>query len=95
MAKKSKAKKKSGRGGGLTKITCCLSPALQEVVKSKKLTRPQVVKKLWMYIKSHKCQDENNRRMINPDKKLAEVFGTKKPVHMLKMAGMLNKHIKQ
>lgn len=94
MAKKRKAKKKSKRGGGLTKITYCLSPALQEVVKSKKLTRPQVVKKLWVYIKAHKCQDTKDRRMVNPDKRLAEVFGTKRPVHMLKMAGLLNKHIK-
>ncbi len=57
------------------------------------MTRPQVVKKLWVYIKAHKCQDAKNRRMINPDKKLSEVIG-KKPVDMLKLAGCLSKHIK-
>ena len=89
MAKKKKAKRKSG----LTTTTYNLSPELQAVVGAKKLTRPQVVKKLWAYIKSHKCQDSKNRRMINPDKKLSEVIG-KKSVDMLKLAGLLSKHIK-
>lgn len=91
MAKKKKAKKR--KASGLTKMTYSLSPELQEIVKAKKLTRPQIVKKLWVYIKAHKCQDTKNRRMIVPDKKLAEVLG-KKPVDMLKIAGHLNKHIK-
>ena len=90
MAKK---RKKSKRKSGLTKTTYMLSPALAAVVGSKKLTRPQVVKKLWAYIKRHRLQDSKNRRMINPDKKLAEVIG-KRSVDMLKLAGLLSKHIK-
>ena len=101
MAKKKKArktatkKKKTGakRKSGLSQTTYSLSPELQAVVGSKSLTRPQVVKKLWAYIKSHKCQDTKNRRLIVPDKKLSEVIG-KKPVDMLKLAGLLSKHIK-
>lgn len=97
--KKVAAKKKTGAkkkgGGGLTQMTYSLSPELQAVVGSKSLTRPQIVKKLWAYIKAHKCQDPKNRRLICPDSKLAEVFGSKKPVDMLKMAGLLNKHIKK
>ncbi len=100
MAKKTKAKptakKKTGakRKSGLTQTTYSLSPQLQAVVGSKSLTRPQVVKKLWAYIKSHKCQDTKNRRLINPDQKLSEVIG-KKPVDMLKLAGLLSKHIEK
>lgn len=104
MAKKRKAskakpakKRKTGakrKASGLTTMTYSLSPELQAVVGSKSLTRPQVVKKLWAYIKSHKCQDTKNRRMIVPDKKLSEVIG-KKPVDMLKLAGALSKHIKK
>ncbi len=89
--KKKAAGKK--RGGGLSQLTYSLSPELQAVVGAKSLTRPQIVKKLWVYIKAHKCQDAKNRRMIVPDKKLAEVIGNK-PVDMLKLAGVLNKHIK-
>lgn len=93
MAKKKK-RKATKRKSGLTQTTYSLSPALAEVVKSKKLTRPQVVKKLWVYIKAHKLQDSKNRRMINPDKRLSEVIG-KKSVDMLKLAGLLSKHIKK
>lgn len=98
-ARKTKTAKKRKSGGkrkasGLTKMTYSLSPELQAVVGSKSLTRPQVVKKLWAYIKAHKCQDTKNRRMIVPDKKLSEVIG-KKPVDMLKLAGALSKHIKK
>ena len=58
MAKKKKAaKKKARKGGGLTTMTYSLSPELQAIVGAKSLTRPQVVKKLWVYIKAHKCQD--------------------------------------
>lgn len=92
--KKTTAKKKSGgkRGGGLTSMTYSLSPELQAIVGTGKLSRPQIVKKLWIYIKAHGCQDAKNRRMIVPDKKLKEVIGGK-PVDMLKLAGHLNKHI--
>ncbi len=96
VAKKKKATKakKARKGGGLTSMTYSVSAELQAIVGSGKLTRPQIIKKLWAYIKSHKCQDPKKRRMINPDKKLSEVLG-KKPIDMLKMAGALNKHIKK
>lgn len=97
--KKAAAKKKAPRkvkkkaGAGLTQMTCSLSEELQAVCGgAKKLTRPQIVKKLWAYIKAHKCQDTKNRRLIVPDKKLAAVIGGK-PVDMLKLAGCLSKHI--
>jgi upstream activation factor subunit UAF30 len=95
-ATKRPAKRKSAgkRKSGLTQMMYDLSPELAAIVGSKKSTRPQVVKKLWVYIKAHKCQDSKNRRMINPDKKLATVLGSKS-VDMLKMAGLLSKHIKK
>lgn len=92
MAKKKKAKSK--KKSGLMTQAYSLSPELQAVVGAKSLSRPQIVKKLWVYIKSHKCQDTKHRRMIVPDAKLAAVIG-KKPVDMLKLAGLLSKHIKK
>jgi chromatin remodeling complex protein RSC6 len=97
MAVKRKAKKKTSgkkRSTKLTQMQWGLSPELAEIVGSKKATRPMVVKKLWHYIKAKKLQDSKNRRMICPDKKLAEVLGSR-PINMLKMAGVLNKHIKK
>lgn len=82
------------KASGLTKITYAISPELTEIVGKGPHTRPQIVKKLWVYIKAKKCQDTKNRRMINPDDKLSQVIG-KKPVDMLKLATHLSKHIKK
>ncbi len=86
--KKAGAKRKSG----LTQMTYACSEELQAIGCGKRETRPGVVKKLWAYIKSHKCQDTKNRRMINPDKKLSEVLGSR-PLDMLKLAGHISKHL--
>lgn len=96
VAKKKKAKtvKKARKASGLTTMTYSVSAELAAIVGSGKHTRPQIVKKLWVYIKAHKCQDAKKRRMINPDAKLSAVLG-KKPIDMLKMAGALSKHIKK
>ncbi len=88
----SSRKSAAGRKSALNQTAYSVSDELQAVVGAKRLTRPQIVKKLWNYIKANKCQDSNNRRMIIPDNKLAEVIG-KKPVDMLKLASLLNKHI--
>lgn len=85
--------KKPRKASGLTKMTYALSEELQAIVGSKSLSRPEVVKKLWAYIKSNKCQDANNRRMINPDAKLSKVIGSR-PIDMMKLAGCLSKHLK-
>jgi len=95
-AKKPAKKKSSGkkRGGGLTQMSYSVSEELEAIIGKGKTTRPQIVKKIWAYIKAHKLQDSKNRRMICPDKKLSEVLGSR-PIDMLKMAGALNKHIKK
>jgi chromatin remodeling complex protein RSC6 len=53
-----------------------------------------VTKKLWDYIKSRGLQDAKNKRMINADEKLREVFGGKKQVSMFEMTKLVNKHLK-
>lgn len=93
-APKAKKKTTGRKKSGLTSMTYSVSEELQEIVGGKTMTRPQIVKKLWVYIKAHKCQDAKNKRMICPDKKLSAVIGNK-PVDMLKLAGYLNKHIKK
>lgn len=91
---KAKPKTTTKRKSGLSHLNYSVSPELQEIIGVKTATRPQIVKKIWAYIKAHKCQDTKNRRLINPDKTLSEVIG-KKPIDMLKLAGCLNKHIKK
>jgi upstream activation factor subunit UAF30 len=59
-------------------------------VGSKPLPRPEVVSKVWDYIKKNKLQDPQNKREIMADEKLQAVFG-KNRVTMFEM----NKHLAQ
>ncbi len=69
------------------------SPALAAVVGAAPLPRTAVVSKLWDYIKKHKLQDEANKRNINADAKLKEIFG-KPQVSMFELAALIGKHLK-
>lgn len=68
------------------------SSDLAEVVGKGPMPRTEITKKLWAYIKKHKLQDETNKRMINPDAKLAKVLGNK-PIDMFKMTAKVSKHL--
>ena len=70
-----------------------VSEDLSAVVGKGPLPRTEVTKKLWAYIKAHKCQDTKNKRNINPDEKLAKVFGGKKAVNMFEMTKLVSKHL--
>ncbi len=69
-----------------------ISEELAGIVGGKPKPRSQVVKKLWAYIKENKLQDKKNKRVINPDKKMAKVFG-KKPFDMFVMNKKLGDHL--
>ncbi|MGE5086629.1 MAG: SWIB/MDM2 domain-containing protein [Bacillota bacterium] len=70
------------------------SAALAAVVGASPLPRTEVVKKLWAYIKKNGLQDAKNRRNINADAKLKEVFGGKTTVSMFDMTKLVSKHLK-
>ena len=70
------------------------SAQLSEVVGSKPLPRTELTKKLWAYIKKNGLQDQKNRRMINADDKLRDVFGGKRQVSMFEMTKLVAKHLK-
>lgn len=69
-----------------------LSKELEAVVGKGPMPRTQVTKKVWAYIKKHKCQNPNNLREIIPDEKLAAVIG-KRPINMFKMTAKISQHI--
>ena len=70
------------------------SAALGAVIGSNAMPRTEVTKKIWAYIKRNKLQDSKNRRNINADDKLKEVFGGKKQVSMFEMTKLVSKHLK-
>jgi chromatin remodeling complex protein RSC6 len=66
-----------------------LSDKLAAICGGKKMPRTEAIKKLWVYIKAKKL---NNGRIITPDDKLKAVLPVAK-IDMLKMAGMISKHM--
>lgn len=64
---------------------------LAALVGSDPLPRPQIVKKLWVYIKKQGVQDG---RTINADAKLKKLFDGKESVTMFELAKCISKHIK-
>ncbi len=71
-----------------------VSSMLAAVIGSNPMPRTEVTSKLWGYIKKNNLQDKANRRMINADDKLKEVFGGKKQVSMFEMTKLVSKHLK-
>jgi len=69
------------------------SAALAAIIGDKPLPRTEVTKKVWEYIKKNKLQDAVNRRMINADAKLKEIF-KKAQASMFEMTKMINGHLK-
>ena len=71
------------------------SPQLAEILGSPApISRPQVAKKVWAYIKKHKLQDPKKRREIVADEKLKPVFG-KARLDMFQMTKAISKHLKK
>jgi chromatin remodeling complex protein RSC6 len=96
-AKRPAAKKKSGakrKPNAAFMKPMNISATLAAVVGSAPIPRTEVTSKLWGYIKKNNLQDKMNRRMINADDKLREVFGGKRQVSMFEMTKLVSKHLK-
>jgi chromatin remodeling complex protein RSC6 len=90
-AKKAPAKKRTPNAAFMKAMTP--SAALAAVIGNAAVPRTEVVSKMWTYIKKHGLQDKVNKRNINADDKLKQVFG-KAQVTMFELAGLIGKHLK-
>lgn len=89
--KESASKRKRGGPGGLNKV-CAISPELQTVVGETAMSRTQIVKQLWAYIRQNNLQDPDDKRKIICNDELRVVFETD-ATDMFKMNKLLAKHI--
>jgi chromatin remodeling complex protein RSC6 len=98
-AKKAPAKKTAKKTAGKRKPNAAFmkamtpSASLAAIVGGNPLPRTEVTKKVWEYIKKNKLQDAVNRRMINADAKLKEIF-KKAQVSMFEMTKLISNHLK-
>jgi upstream activation factor subunit UAF30 len=67
---------------------------LAAVVGSEPLTRAELTRKVWDYVKKNDLQDPEDRRSIRADSKLKPVFGGKDRVNMFEMTKLVNQHVK-
>ncbi|NUZ04468.1 SWIB/MDM2 domain-containing protein [Piscinibacter koreensis] len=89
-AKKAPAKKRTPNAAFMREMTP--SPQLAAIIGDKPVPRTEVTKKVWEYIRKNKLQDGTDRRMINADPKLQEIF--KQPqVSMFEMTKLINAHL--
>jgi upstream activation factor subunit UAF30 len=70
------------------------SAELAAVVGSAPLPRPEVVSKVWDYIKKHKLQNPQNKREIIADNNLKAVFGGRNKVTTSEMNKYLAEHLR-
>ncbi|HVX90551.1 MAG TPA: SWIB/MDM2 domain-containing protein [Candidatus Paceibacterota bacterium] len=70
-----------------------LSSDLEAVVGKGPMSRGEVVKKIWEYIKKHDLQNPKNKRNILADDKLKPIFGGKSEVTMFEMTKLVSAHL--
>ena len=99
MPSKTKARTTAAKDTPAKKVNPALMKPLQPskelaaVVGSGPLPRPEVVSRVWVYIKRNNLQNPQNKREIMADEKLQAVFGTKQ-VTMFEMNKHLAQHLK-
>ncbi|CAG8451421.1 6710_t:CDS:2 [Ambispora leptoticha] len=71
-----------------------LSPVLSEFLGQEELSRLEVVKRLWSYIKENNLQDPKDKRFIICDEKLMHIFG-KDRMHSFTMNKYLTDHLRK
>lgn len=69
------------------------SPELAAVVGKRPLSRVNVIKKLWTYIKRHKLQNQEDKKMIDTDEKLRAVYGDRPQVSMFELSSVFTRHL--
>ena len=71
-----------------------LSADLEAVVGKGPMSRGEVVKQIWVYIKKHDLQNPANKRNILADDKLKVLFRGKGEVTMFEMTKLVSGHLK-
>ena len=69
------------------------SEALAKVTGPNAVSRSEVARKLWSYIKERDLQDKADLRLINSDETLKPIFGGKSKISMFEMTALVSKQL--
>lgn len=72
-----------------------LTKEMQAFTGKKEMTRGEVLKGVWDYIKEKELQDAKDKRKIHPDEKLKKLFGISETIDMFQIAGLISQHLKK
>ncbi|MFN0065696.1 MAG: type I DNA topoisomerase [Chlamydiales bacterium] len=86
-------KKGKGKGGGGLRGKLKPSKDLAAMIGQEEVSRGEAIKKLWDYIKTNDLQNPDDKREIIPDEMMAAFFGSKEPINMFKLSGLVAKHL--
>jgi chromatin remodeling complex protein RSC6 len=70
-----------------------LSAELEAVTGKGPMSRGQVMKKVWEYIKKNNLQNPANKRNIMTDALMVKICGGKKEINMFEMTKMIMQHV--
>jgi upstream activation factor subunit UAF30 len=87
-----KKEKKSGGGGGLTAPKEISDDLAAFLGQGKIMSRTEIVKMLWAYVREHDLQDPENKREILLDSAMKKVFGCKQ-FSMFTMNKYISAHV--
>ena len=62
------------------------------MIGTESVSRPEVIKKLWEYIRANGLQDAKDKRILVADAKLLPIFG-KPQINMFELAGVVGAHL--
>ncbi|KAF1804832.1 hypothetical protein FB192DRAFT_1274326 [Mucor lusitanicus] len=71
-----------------------LSPALAEIVSPPLAAKPHILNELWNYVKLHQLHDKQDKRVIQCDDKLTDLFGSSQ-VQFSDLPDLINRHLSQ
>jgi len=66
---------------------------LAEIIGPEPVSRTEVTRKLWDYIRGHNLQDPSNKTFIKADEKLKRVFEGRDRVNMFEMTRLIFHHV--
>ncbi|CAO3594867.1 unnamed protein product [Absidia cylindrospora] len=69
-----------------------LSEGLARLINIKLDTRPRIIMELWNYIKNHKLQDNEDKRIIHCDAALYQLFGSRQ-IPFSALPDLINQHL--